>query len=196
VCFNLFFNHTFNFTFLQISSIFQTNRLLIRRLIIDDLLDFSDLHADNEVMFYTETNGIDSAKSLLDFNRIIHQYNTPENDFWIWAIENKVNHEFIGICVFSNNSAKEIELGYRLNKKFWRLGIGSEVFNGLVKHAFENEHAESVSAESDSFNIASLKIIEKQLNFVSEYYNTELKRLDYLYKLSKQEYFQIQNECA
>jgi ribosomal-protein-alanine N-acetyltransferase len=147
-------------------------------------------------MFYTETNGIDASKSLLDFNRIIRQYNTPENDFWIWAIENKVNQEFIGICVFSNNSAKEIELGYRLNKKYWRLGIGTEVFNGLLKHAFETENAESVSAEADSFNIASLKIIEKQLNFVSEYYNTELKRLDCLYKLSKQEYFQIQNECA
>ena len=58
---------------------------------------------------------------VYDADRIIHQYNTPENDFWIWAIENKVNHEFIGICVFSNNSSKEIELGYRLNKKFWRL---------------------------------------------------------------------------
>ena len=180
---------------MQISSIFQTNRLLIRRLMNADLLDFSNLHADNEVMFYTETNGIDASKSLLDFNRIIHQYNTPENDFWIWAIENKANSEFIGICVFSNNSAKEIELGYRLNKKYWRLGIGGEVFNGLIKHAFETEKAESVFAESDSFNIASLKIIEKHLNFVSEYYNTELNRLDFLYKLSKQEYFQVQKDC-
>lgn len=180
---------------MHISQIFQTNRLLVRRLIVDDLLDFSDLHSDNDVMFFTETNGIDAAKSLLDFNRIIKQYNTPENNFWIWAIVNKSNQDFIGICVFSNNSAKEIELGYRLNKKYWRLGIGSEVFNGLLKHAFETEKAESVFAESDSFNIASLKIIEKHLNFVSEYYNTELNRLDFLYKLSKQEYFQLQKNC-
>jgi ribosomal-protein-alanine N-acetyltransferase len=181
---------------LQIFPIFQTNRLLVRRLTLTDLLEFSNLHGDDEVMFYTETNGIDAERSLLDFNRIIQQYDAPDNKFWIWAIENKFTHDFIGICVLSINSENEIELGYRLNKKFWRLGIGSEVFNGLVKHAFENEHAESVSAEADSFNIASLKIIEKHLNFVSEYYNTELKRLDYLYKLSKQEYFQIQNECA
>ena len=38
-----------------------------------DLLDFSDLHADNDVMFYTETNGIDAARSLLDFNRTYSQ---------------------------------------------------------------------------------------------------------------------------
>ncbi len=180
---------------MQIFPIFQTNRLLVRRLILEDLLDFSDLHGDDDVMFFTETNGIDASKSLLDFNRIIKQYNTPENSFWIWAIEDKTSHEFIGICVFSTNSSKEIELGYRLNKKYWRLGIGSEVFNGLLKHAFETEKAESVFAESDSFNIASLKIIEKHLNFVSEYYNTELNRLDFLYKLSKQEYFQVQKNC-
>ena len=181
---------------MHISLVFQTNRLLVRRLMKSDHLDFSDLHAENDVMYYTETNGIDAARSLLDFNRIIQQYTNTDNKFWIWAIENKLTHDFVGIVVLSTNPENEIELGYRLNKKFWRLGIGSEVFNGLVKHAFENEHAESVSAESDSFNIASLKIIEKHLNFVSEYYNTELKRLDYLYKLSKQEYFKIQNECA
>ena len=107
---------------MHISLVFQTNRLLVRRLMNSDLLDFSDLHADNDVMFYTETNGIDAARSLLDFNRIIQQYTNTDNKFWIWAIENKLTHDFVGIVVLSTNPENEIELGYRLNKKFWRLG--------------------------------------------------------------------------
>lgn len=181
---------------MQNSTVFKTNRLNIRNLQAADLLEFSNLHGDNDVMFYTETNGVDAETSLFDFNNIISKYADPENSFWVWAIETISNQEFVGICLMSDNDNFEMELGYRLNKKFWRLGLGGEVFNGLIDYAFEHKNASSVSAEADSFNVASLKIIEKKLNFVSEYYNTELNRLDFLYKLNKEDYLKSLSELV
>lgn len=142
--------------------IFETERLIVRKLKMEDLDAFYEMQSNPLVLQYAtgEVMTFQNVKDRLQL--LISKYELPANDFWIYAIERKVDAEFIGTVALVKDG-KEDELGYRFLQKYWGKGYGFEVCEGLVSYARKEGFTKLIGYVVDK-NIASVKILEK-LNF-------------------------------
>lgn len=164
--------------------VFTTQRLQIRRLTLADLDLFHKMQNDQQVMRYIGGKVSSYQENKKDLENILKFYNTPKNDFWVWAIALKSNRDFIGTVALVKNQKGEYEIGYRLLKTYWRQGYGKEVSNGLIKYAFEELHLKEIVAYVDKNNITSVRILDSTFNFIKEIYNEQDNCIDRYYKLS------------
>lgn len=164
--------------------VFTTQRLQIRRLTLADLDLFHKMQNDQQVMRYIGGKVSSYQENKKDLENILKFYNTPKNDFWVWAIALKSNRDFIGTVALVKNQKGEYEIGYRLHKTNWRQGYGKEVSNGLIKYAFEELHLKEIVAYVDKNNITSVRILDSTFNFIKEIYNEQDNCIDRYYKLS------------
>jgi|GEM_PF-2316821 len=171
-------------------TVFETDRLSVRPLTDADLLGYTEMQSDPEVMHYTLSNAMDASACRTDLTHVMQQYDMPGNALRILAVTRKSDHHWMGTCILSEKEPGVLEAGYRLRREFWQQGYGTEVFEGLLHHAFVVMKSDRVVAETDIRNTASRKIIEKKMHFESEFYNTDLDSVDRLYGVSSEEYGQ------
>ena len=67
---------------------------------------------------------------------------------------------------------RRAEIGYVLNRKFWRQGLMSEAIRGVINFAFSSMNLHRIEADTDGDNLASLTMLE-QLGFQREGYFRE-----------------------
>jgi ribosomal-protein-alanine N-acetyltransferase len=83
----------------------------------------------------------------------------------------------------------EIEVGYSVAKKFWRMGIGYECAYAWIKYGFENAGLERIVAVAHPDNIGSWKVMEKcgmQYEATEEHYGQQCV----LYAISKTQFLE------
>jgi len=82
---------------------------------------------------------------------------------YIWVITQKKNDTPIGrIQLFNfSNENKCAEIGYFLDKKYWKKGIMSSCVNVVTKFAFDYLRIERLIARMAVENIGSWKVVEK-----------------------------------
>lgn len=140
--------------------IFETERLLIRKLTRNDINGFYKLQSNPEVLKYA-LGEVESFEAIeKDMNSIINRYSIADNNFWIYAIENKVNKQFLGTVALIKDDKGDDEIGYRFIQEFWGKGYGFEVCKGLVLHAKKLKVKKLIAYVIDE-NLASIKILEK-----------------------------------
>ena len=100
-----------------------------------------------------------SEKEICD---LISKYTKKNNDFWIYAIVDKSNDNFLGTVALVKDGIDD-EIGYRFLEKYWSKGFGSEICEGLIAYCKSIGIKKIVGYVVDK-NIASAKILEK-LNF-------------------------------
>ncbi len=59
------------------------------------------------------------------------------------------------------HSPVEVELGYRLNPKFWGCGLATEAATALVEYAFASVGVHRVIATTMVANVGSRKVLER-----------------------------------
>jgi RimJ/RimL family protein N-acetyltransferase len=163
-------------------TIFETERLLIRTLKKDDSDDYFDMMGNPNVMNPIPRDVMTREESNDHLNNFL---NTEDNDRKVWAIELKSENEFIGLCAFLKNNEKEDEIGYRLREKYWRKGFGTEVTVGLLKYGFDQMKMDKITADVDTRNLNSIKILEKFMTAKKEFYNDSDKCTDRRYEIMK-----------
>lgn len=139
--------------------IFETERLIIRRLILEDLDAFHQLESNVNVLKYATGNAKTYIENKNELKALILKYTEPKNDFWIYAIERKIDQEFIGTVALVKDNLDD-EIGYRFLEKFWKLGYGTEVCVGLIAYCKRLKLNKIIGYVVDE-NIASAKILEK-----------------------------------
>lgn len=162
--------------------IFETERLLIRRLQEEDLSTFYDLESNPEVLKYEDgcvKNLKETKEELFGF---IRKYDEKNNYFWIYAVERKQDGAFIGTVALIN-SKFDTEIGYRLIQNYWANGYGLELCKALINYARKIVLQRLIAFVIDK-NIASKKILE-QLFFKVEncFLNEELQLQETKYVL-------------
>lgn len=80
-----------------------------------------------------------------------------------WAAELRVAGQFIGWFHLRPDrfDAGEQELGYRLRRSAWGLGLATEGGRALVTHGFERAGAAKISSRTLKANRASQRVMEK-----------------------------------
>ena len=165
----------------------ETERLTIRKYTLDDLEELIEMRSDPDVYRYLggpeRQNPVEITKRL-DFYLDCYE----KLGFGMCAMIWKETSENIGGSgIQPLEDTGEIEVGYSLKKRFWRMGIGYECASAWLKHGFENAALERIVAVADEANTGSWRIMEKcgmSFEKMETHYNMECK----FYAISKQEF--------
>ena len=76
--------------------IFETEILLVRRLKMSDIKPYHEMQSNPKVMQYVTGEVQTEKEHLIELDRLISFYDKEGNDFWIYAIDRKLDNEFIG----------------------------------------------------------------------------------------------------
>ena len=122
----------------------ETERLNIRRFQQLDCNDLHDILGDAILMEFTEPPF--SLSQTRDFLENFCIRRTPQVAF---AVELKATQKVIGYLLLKPLDHKgTFELGFWINRDFWRTGIAFEACQCLIAHAFLNRSAQKIVAET------------------------------------------------
>ncbi|MEO6301798.1 MAG: GNAT family N-acetyltransferase [Bacteroidia bacterium] len=146
--------------------IIETERLILREILPSDEDGLFKLDSDPEVHRYFGNKPVenkDQVKEVIQFIR--GQYVT--NGIGRWAVIEKGSNNFIGWCGLKlhtetvNDHIHFYDLGYRLIKKHWGKGYGTESAKACLKYGFEQMDLKEIYAMIDTENEASRKVLQK-----------------------------------
>ena len=164
--------------------IFETQRLIVRKLLLSDLQPFHEMQSNIDVMQYVRVKEMTFEENTKELAELIGKYAHIENDFWIYAIEKKLDHKFVGTCALIKDSNKEDEIGYRFLEKYWKLGYGLEICKGIINYCSLVGMPKLIAYVADDNN-ASIKIVEScYFQFVKKVYDPTLKITETKYELN------------
>ena len=143
--------------------IFETERLVIRKLHTSDIEEFYDMQRNPKVMKHIKET-MNRFQSELELKRFIDYYANDSIYYHIWGIEEKNEKELIGICGVYENEQSEHEIAYRLRELHWQKGYGREVAKGLINHCFLNTSINELTAYVRLQNKGSVHILEKEMH--------------------------------
>lgn len=167
--------------------IIETDRLILRPFTSNDLDALASIGSDPDVMHYIGDGKPQSREQTEQrLNAIIEHHS--RHGFGLWAAVDKSSGDLMGFCglqLLDNTS--EVEVGYRLAKRFWGMGLASEAAMASLRYGFEDLGLDRIVAVVHPENIASRRVIEKiGLKYVKDawFYNKKLK----YYAISRDQY--------
>jgi ribosomal-protein-alanine N-acetyltransferase len=148
--------------------ILETERLILRTWLLNDLRDFFEIYGDQEVWRFVDPQGVfkdqATARRALQ-NGIAYQV---EHGFCHWAAVEKSRGHVIGACGFNLfEGGPRLELVYHFARLFWGQGYATEAARACLHYAFERLEAPQVVASVDKNNTASRRVLEK-IGFVRD----------------------------
>ena len=142
--------------------IIETNRLLLRPFILKDIEASYEMNLDAEVSKYTGDGGIVSKEEIE--RRIIGDVfgDYKKYGFGRLAVTLKGQNKFIGFAGLKYLADRdEVDLGYRLMRKYWGKGLATEAAKACVNYGFESLELNKIIALVLPENTASIRVLEK-----------------------------------
>jgi len=141
--------------------IFETERLILRKLTMDDLAGLHDILSDPESMkHYPKPFDLEKSKSWITWN--IDNY--AKHGFGLWAVILKRDNQFIGDCGITMqdvNGDTVPEIGYHINRRNTNNGFATEAARACIKYAFETLGFRKVYSCMKYTNTPSQRVAEK-----------------------------------
>lgn len=164
-----------------------TERLRLREYTQDDFDDLKEILTDEETMrFYPKPYDLDGVQRWLDWS----MDNYRRYGFGLWAIELKRTGEFIGDCglTMQNIDGESLpEIGYHINKRYWRKGYAKEACKAVKDWAFTNTEFDELYSYMNVDNVPSYSTARANgMKRIKEYESDKEK--DYVYMISRKEW--------
>jgi RimJ/RimL family protein N-acetyltransferase len=143
------------------TTIVETDRLLLREFVPDDLEAFCRLVSDPDVTRFTGDGGKsrDEVKQGLE-ERVFADYR--KYGYGRWATVLKATGRVIGFAGLKYlDEVDAVDLGYRFFKEYWGRGLATEASAAVLRHGFESLGLERVIGITDVENQASIRVLEK-----------------------------------
>ena len=147
----------------------ETDRLLLRRITVDDYDDWLAVwHSPGVLDYLIDFDGLpggEVASAIIEWaERIIRERSGIR-----WAITLKPDDRMIGSCGFHLYARRDrrVEIGYELHAGCWRRGIMSEATAAVVQFCFDRLDLHRVEADVVEGNVASAALLKK-LGFTLE----------------------------
>lgn len=119
----------------------ETDRLIIRDFVSEDVGDLQEIFGDDETMELCEpAYDLEQTKAFLEEFCI-------ERKGAVAAVE-KVTGKVIGYILFKDYEEDVYEMGWFFNRKYWGCGYAYEACKGVVDYAFEELYVHKIFAES------------------------------------------------
>ena len=139
-----------------------TDRLVLRKLEIDDAGELLKLRSDESVNKYLERPKSRTINEVIEFiNKI--QAGISKNESFYWAISLKNESKLIGtICLWNlDKENSRAEVGYELLPAYQGKGLMQEALSKIIECGFQILGFKTITAYTDSANERSVRILEK-----------------------------------
>lgn len=142
--------------------VLYTDRLVLRKISMDDTDDMYEYSKDSEVTKYLLWSPHpDKAYTFEYISYLQNRYKT--GDFFDWAIICPESGKMIGTCGFTrfdfqHNSG---EIGYVINPKYSGKGIATEASARIIRYGFEELALNRIECKYMIENAASRRVMEK-----------------------------------
>jgi [ribosomal protein S5]-alanine N-acetyltransferase len=141
----------------------ETERLILRDFREEDWQSVQEYASDPEVVRYMFW-GPNTEQETKDFIlRAMKGRNVYPRTAYDIVLVNKTDHRLLGACGLYLRSAenKEGEIGYVLNRCYWKQGYVTEAARRLVAFGFEELGLHRIYATCDPANTGSYRVMEK-----------------------------------
>jgi len=166
------------------STVIETDRLVLRRLTIDDVDVLAEIYRDPDVRRYFPGGTLDREETRDEVAWVIDEY-YGRYGFGLWATILKETGALIGRCGLlpwtavpepdgglsiqhvaegapePEGSWPEVELAYLLAKPYWGRGLATEAARAIVAYAFDELRLTRLICLFDPENDASRRVAEK-----------------------------------
>lgn len=117
----------------------ETERLILRKMTLDDTEALFKFWADDEVTKYMNVESFHSPKQAEAMILLLNELFT-KNQAIRWGIFSKADNCIIGTCGYNNwiqDYASRGEIGYDLDRSYWGQGIMREALRAMINYGFE-----------------------------------------------------------
>ena len=135
----------------------KTERLLLRRFVIDDYIDMFIWASNPEVTKYLSYHSHKSAEDTKKLLELWVKY-YDNNATYNWAIE--YNNKVIGNISVVEQNENECELGWQIDVLYWNKGIMTEAAKAVADYLF-GVGFEKIISGHDTRNIGSGRVMQK-----------------------------------
>ena len=150
----------------------ETERLVLRQWLNEDYSAFAKMNADPVVMQYFPkilTREESNTMAVKIENRI------AQNGWGFWAVELKGQASFIGFVGlnepdYSLPVTPCVEIGWRLDKKYWGRGYATEAAEAVLEFSFKKLNLKEVYSFTPVSNSRSRALMER-LNMLNTEHN-------------------------
>ena len=142
--------------------ILETERLILRRMKVEDAGDMYEYACQPEVTKYLTWSPHTSRDYTRDYLTYV-QKQYEEGEYYDWALIYKEEMKMIGTCGFTSfddeNNAGEI--GYVLNPDYWGKGLAAEAVREVLKFGFQRLNLHRIEAKHIEGNNQSRRVMEE-----------------------------------
>jgi RimJ/RimL family protein N-acetyltransferase len=141
----------------------QTKRLILRRWQEEDILALAGINQDKEVMkYFPDLIGLQESR---EFVAKVEKH-FDEYGYGLYACILKESGESIGFVGLKNVDFKTpftpaVEIGWRIEARYWNKGYASEGAKSVLSHAFSDLGLREIVSFTAKGNLASRRVMEK-----------------------------------
>lgn len=158
--------------------VLESERLYLREYTLDDVDLMFELNCDPEVMTFIGPPRTDIKVAEESIQKLIKYY-SKHPGLGVWAAIEKESEEHIGFFELAHmDNTEEIEVGYRLHKKFWGKGYATEMTKVLIDYGFNKKNLDEIVGITHHENYASQNVLKKAgLVYIRDdhFYNLDVK---------------------
>ncbi|MDN3724195.1 GNAT family N-acetyltransferase [Aequorivita sp. SDUM287046] len=171
--------------------IFERERLVIKSLESVDKRYFAELFTDPKILELIPQKAFTENQVIERFHKNLNlKVSDLSNQKCDCGIFEKGNAAMIGLALFLINEHGEQELGYRFRSEYWGKGYGTETTKEMLEYYFQHLRVNKVIADVNLVNTGSVKILDKFMKLVSEYYNENDNCTDRRYELERKNWLE------
>ena len=172
-----------------------TPRLILRPWLDRDRAPFARMSADPQVMEHLLPFASPEAVDAWIDRQLAH---LETHGFCFWAVESKADGAFIGAAGllrvgYEAHFAPAVEVGWRLDRRFWGQGYAPEAAACAIRFGFEHLELHEIVANTVPANRNSRRVMEKlgMSHAAADDFDHPLVRIDHplrrqvLYRLSR-----------
>jgi len=142
--------------------ILETDRLILRHLLPDDLDRLFTLYTDPEIRRYFPEGTLTYEETKEELEWFLNGH--PKHpELGLWATIHKESNQFIGRCgllPWTIEGRYEVEVAYMIAKEYWRQGLGTEAAGAILQYGFEHLGLSRLICMIDPLNKASCRVAE------------------------------------
>jgi [ribosomal protein S5]-alanine N-acetyltransferase len=142
-------------------AILETDRLLLREFVMDDVDDFFRMVSDPDMTRFTG----DGCQTLEEARKRLEE--GPFQDYrkygyGRWAAVYKPTGKVIGFAGLKHlDDVGEVDLGFRFFKDYWGKGLATEASRVILAYSFDTLQLKRIIGIADMDNKASVRVLEK-----------------------------------
>ena len=144
------------------TSLIETERLILRRFTINDYKEVYEFGSNKEVQKYTGDTmipSLDHAKKLI---KNVWYADYKKYGYGRWAVIYKPENKVIGFAGLKYlPEFNETDIGFRFLPEYWGKGIATEASKEIITYGFEKLNLDKIIGIAMPENIGSCKVLEK-----------------------------------